>query len=209
MIENLKMNHLFGGSMVQFNSDYMDMFLGVVRKYMQIRGGLSQKDLAIALNVGISTMSRFLNQKTKDYDAQMIAAMVAFLDIPLHEMIDFIEEESTQTFKKLVSFYKDGQSTDKTEVKGVEELDSFEEGLSEQTTKTYTTAGIRGVKVPFGEKRAQTQANMSIREKLNQLSPRQKGFLTDFLDLDIEGRDLIVDLGNQLFRYFKQRQADF
>ena len=202
--------------MVKFNSEFMEMFLGVVRKYMQIRGGLSQKDLAVALKVGISTMSRFLNQKTKDYDEQMIASMVAYLQIPLHEIIDFIEEDSTQTFKKLVSFYKESQESDEgNDIESVEvgsadkDFDGFEEGLGHEQTKKFTTASIRGVKVPFGEKRAQTESNMSIRDKLNQLSPRQKGFLTDFLDLDVEGRDLIVDLGNQLFRYFKQRQADF
>lgn len=196
--------------MVQFNSEFMEMFLGVVRKYMQLRGGLSQKELAVAINVGISTMSRFLNQKTKEYDAQMIASMVAYLNIPLHEIIDFIAEDSTQTFKKLVSFYKESQSADE-EGSAVEEdeMDSFEAGLDDKATRVKTTAAIKGVKIPFGERRAQTESNMSIRDKLNQLSPRQKGFLTDFLDLDVEGRDLIVDIGNNLFRYFKQRQADF
>ncbi len=197
--------------MVNFNTDFTDMFLGVVRKYMQLRGGLSQKDLAVAINIGISTMSRFLNQKTKELDAQMIANIVAFLNIPLHEIIDFIEEDSTQTFKKLVSFYKDNTPTEEEDsAAGTDdEMQGFEEGLDEQTTRMKTTASIKGVKVPFGERREQTNSNLSIRDKLNQLSPRQKGFLTDFLDLDVEGRDLIVDIGNQLFRYFKQSQADF
>ena len=198
--------------MVQFNTDYIEMFLGVVRKYMQLRGGLSQKDLAVAINVGISTMSRFLNQKTKEYDAQMIASLVAYLNIPLHEIIDFIEEDSTQTFKKLVSFYKESQNSDEPgdEEEGVaQELESFEKGLDERSTRKKASTNIKGVRVPFGERRSQSESNLSIREKLNQLSPRQKGFLTDFLDLDVEGRDLIVDIGNQLFRYFKQGQADF
>lgn len=197
--------------MMQFNPEFIEMFLGVVRKYMQLRGGLSQKELAVAINVGISTMSRFLNQKTKEYDPQMIASMVAYLNIPLHEIIDFIAEDSTQTFKKLVSFYKDSYNADKgEEATGAEDdLASFEDGLAEKATRTQTTASIKGVKMPFGERREQTNTNLTIRDKLNQLSPRQKGFLTDFLDLDVEGRDLIVDIGNQLFRYFKQGQADF
>lgn len=195
--------------MVQFNSDFVDMFLNVVRKYMAIRGGLSQKDLAVAINVGISTMSRFLNQKTKEFDAQMIASIVAYLQIPLHEIIDFIAEDSTQTFKKLVSFYKESLGADEVSGSVDEEIDSFEVGLSEEETRNRTTASIKGVKMPFGERRMNTDTNLTIRDKLNQLSPRQKGFLTDFLDLDVEGRDLIVDIGNQLFRYFKQRQADF
>lgn len=183
--------------MIRFNIKQVEMFLGVVRKYMQIRGGLSQKDLAVALDLGISTMSRFLNQKTKELDEQMIAKMVAYLNIPLHEIIDFVAEDSTQTFKKLVAFYKDQFSSDKEEEeKG---------GSDNASTRTTTKANIRGISMSFGEK----QKNLSVREKLEQLSPRQKGFLTDFLDLDSEGKDLIVDVGNSLFRYFKQRQINF
>ncbi len=195
--------------MVRFEQDHIEMFLNVVRKYMAIRGGLSQKDLAEKINVGISTMSRFLNQKTKEYDAQMIASIVAYLNIPLHEIIDFIAEDSTQTFKKLVSFYKENISEeDMQSTESGDDVDSFEQGLEEPTKQT-AQANIKGVKMSFGERREQSNENLSIRDKLNQLSPRQKGFLTDFLDLDVEGRDLIVDIGNQLFRYFKQGQANF
>jgi len=197
--------------MVRFNLEQIEMFLGVVRKYMQIRGGLSQKDLSERINVGISTMSRFLNQKTKDLDAQMIANIVAHLNIPLHEIIDFIEEDSTQTFKKLVSFYKENTSTEeiKSESSSQDDLEGLEEGLDDNQTRTKTSATIKGVHMTFGEQDRASNKNLSVRDKLNQLSPRQKGFLTDFLDLDTEGKDLIVDIGNSLFRYFKQGQADF
>ena len=50
---------------------------------------------------------------------------------------------------------------------------------------------------------------MSIRDKLESLSPRQKAFMNDFLDLNVEGRDLVVDVGNNLFRYFKQKGMEF
>ena len=194
--------------MIRFDPDHTDMFLGVVRKYMQLRGGLSQKDLAEQVSVGISTMSRFLNQKTKELDPQLIAAIIAKLNIPLHEVIDFVEEDSTPMFKKLVAFYKEGESADES-VGEVEDMGAIEAGLDDDQTRTKTRASIKGVNVPFGERRAQTDSNLSIRDKLNRLSPRQKGFLTDFLDLDVEGRDLIVDVGNSLFRYFKQSGADF
>lgn len=170
------------------------MFLGAVRKYMQIRGGLSQKELAQKVNVGISTMSRFLNQKTKELDSQVIAAIVAKLDIPLLEVIDFIEEESTEKFKKLVSFYK--------------EESQGNEPLGQENTATITSAKIGKVRMPFGERRGDNK-DLTIKDKLGTLSPRQKGFLTDFLDLDMESRDLVVDLGNSLFRYFRQSKADF
>lgn len=183
--------------MINFNQDYVEMFLGVVRKYMQLRGGLSQKDLAEKVNVGISTMSRFLNQKTKEMDAQLIATIVARLQIPLHEVIDFIEEESTDKFKKLVNFYK--EETDSTQTNNPGKDDTI----------TVTTAKIGNVNVPFGTRRADDKKDLTIKEKLGTLSPRQKGFLSDFLDLDMEGRDLVVDLGNSLFRYFSQSKADF
>lgn len=194
--------------MIKFNQDEVEMFLGVVRKYMQIRGGLSQKDLSESIDVGISTMSRFLNQKTKELDSQLIAKIVSFLNIPLHEIIDFIEEDSTITFKKLVAFYREDTREEESSSIDVNELES---GLDDNSTKTITSASIKGINVPFGEKerRSQDTKNLSLREKLNQLSPRQKGFLTDFLDLDMEGKDLIVDIGNSLFRYFKQKSSDF
>lgn len=199
--------------MINFNQDFTEMYLGVVRKYMQIRGGLSQKDLAVKINVGISTMSRFMNQKTKETDPQMIAAIVAYLNIPLHEIIDFIDEDSTSTFKKLVSFYKEGQAADKEQAEpevSKSDLETLEEEFVERRATTQkTNATIKGVKVPFGEAPRTSNEGLTMREKLNTLSPRQKGFLTDFLDLDMEGRDLIVDIGNSLYRYFKQGQAEF
>ena len=33
--------------MIRFNQDFLENFLAVVRKYMQLRGGLTQKDLSI------------------------------------------------------------------------------------------------------------------------------------------------------------------
>jgi transcriptional regulator with XRE-family HTH domain len=198
--------------MIKFIPENTEMFLAVVRKYMQLRGGLTQKDLAETLNIGISTMSRFLNQKTKELDPQLIASIIAKLNIPLHEVIDFVDEDSTQMFKKLVSFYKEEEAADKpNEVSAdtADAIDTIGESLDDKSTRTKTSASIKGVKVPFGERREQSEQNLSIRDKLNSLSPRQKGFLTDFLDLDAEGRDLIVDIGNSLFRYFKQSRAEF
>ena len=57
----------------------------------------------------------------------------------------------------------------------------------------------------FGEK----QKSLSVREKLERLSAKQKGFMNEFLDLDADDRDLVVDVSNSLFRYFKQRQINF
>lgn len=202
--------------MIQFSADFLERFLAVVRKYMQLRGGLTQKDLAEMSGVGISTMSRFLNLKTATIDEQLVANIIATLNIPLHEVIDGVEEESTETFKRLVQFYKDQKAT---EQKSGGEEDEFEQGLgSEGQTKTRTTATINvgGKKqtVSFGGDSGASgptlnKTDITIRDKLQSLSPRQKAYLTDFLDLDQNDRDLIVDLGETVFRYFRQRQVNF
>lgn len=201
--------------MIRFYQDKIDLFLAIVRKYMQLRGGFSQKELAVHIDVGISTMSRFLNNKTSQIDEQVVAKLVAFLDIPLHEMIDFIHEDSTASFKGLVQFYKNLQPSDKTDTTPEEDYggadtmeDSFEETLGGEGIKKQVFANIQVGKqkrsVPFGGQDPKNKEDTPLREKLNRLSPRQKAYLTDFLNLDVEGRDLIVDVGNALLRYFKQ-----
>src|SRR5690606_9944519 len=96
--------------MAEFNRDKLEMFLGVVRKYMQIRGPMTQKDLADITGIGVSTMSRFLNLKTSELNAQVIAKIVAKLVIPLHEIIEFVEEEYTEHFVRLVKFYREEET---------------------------------------------------------------------------------------------------
>ena len=188
--------------MIRFSSDFLENFLAVVRKYMQLRGGLTQKDLSEMMNVGISTMSRFLNLKTSNVDEQLVANIIATLGIPLHEIIDGVEEESTETFKRLVQFYKDQKPA---EQKGAEEPRAAEPRL-----KTTATINIGGKKqnIPFGET-GSSKTEVSIREKLETLSPRQRAYLNDFLNLDFNDRDLIVDLGDAIFRYFRQRNVEF
>ncbi len=202
--------------MIQFNQDFLEGFLAVVRKYMQLRGGLTQKDLSEMSGVGISTMSRFLNLKTTTIDEQMVANMIATLNIPLHEVIDGVEEESTETFKRLVQFYKDQKAAEQPDGAADDEIAT---GLGgEGQTKTRTTASInvggRRTNVSFGGENNTSSASLNktettIRDKLQSLSPRQKAYLTDFLDLDQNDRDLIVDLGETVFRYFRQRQVNF
>jgi transcriptional regulator with XRE-family HTH domain len=92
--------------MAEFKRDNVETFLGVVRKYMQMRGAMSQKDLAEVTDVGVSTMSRFLSQKSTEMNPQLIAKITAKLNIPLHEMIDFVEEDFNDRFVRLVKFYK-------------------------------------------------------------------------------------------------------
>lgn len=192
-----------GVDMIRFNQDFLENFLAVVRKYMQLRGGLTQKDLSEMMNVGISTMSRFLNLKTSTVDEQLVANIIATLGIPLHEIIDGIEEDSTETFKRLVQFYKEQKPSDQ---KPGEEI-----SRPETRTKTSATINVAGKKhqMPFGEIHGATRSDVTIREKLETLSPRQKAYLTDFLNLDINDRDLVVDLGDAIFRYFRQRNVDF
>ena len=189
--------------MIRFNPEFLENFLAVVRKYMQLRGGLSQKDLSESMNVGISTMSRFLNLKTSTVDEQLVANLIATLGIPLHEIIDGVEEDSTETFKRLVQFYKDQKATDQ---KPGDEAPRFE---TKQKTTASINVGGKKQSMPFGEREGTQRTDITIREKLETLSPRQKAYLTDFLNLDVNDRDLVVDLGDAIFRYFRQRNVDF
>ncbi len=186
--------------MIEFNQEYLEHFLAVVRKYMQLRGGLAQKDLAELTGIGISTISRFLNQKTRDIDAQLAARIIAKLEIPLHEVIDFVAEESTLRFKRLVAFYQEEEVTDKSEASLVED---------ESIMKTQATVNIHGRSrtIPFGSEASSVEN--SLAGKLTALTPRQKAYVSDFLNLDLEAKDLVVDIGNSLLRYFKQRGLEF
>ena len=127
-----------------------------------------------------------------------MANIIATLNIPLHEIIDGVEEESTDTFKRLVQFYKD-QRVDEKPTESEKKTGS----INVNATKTRPTAPLQDSTVTH------SRADISIREKLETLSPRQKAYLSDFLDLDIHDRDLVVDLGDAIFRYFRQRNIGF
>jgi len=198
--------------MIRFTPDFLENFLAVVRKYMQLRGSLSQKDLSEMMNIGISTMSRFLNLKTSSVDEQLVANIIASLNIPLHEVIDGVEEDSTERFKRLVQFYKDQKSADDKLGDKLGDNEESPRSHSDAKTRTTATININGKKhqIPFGENPlGQTRTDITIKEKLETLSPRQKTYLNDFLNLDVNDRDLVVDLGDAIFRYFRQRNVEF
>ncbi|MDD4975970.1 MAG: helix-turn-helix transcriptional regulator [Bacteriovorax sp.] len=194
--------------MAEFKRERVEMFLGVTRKYMQVRGAMSQKDLAEQTDVGVSTMSRFLSQKSTELNPQLIAKITAKLNIPLHEMIDFVEEDFADRFIRLVKFYKD-------ELKDVE-FDPNNLGASSETTRSVAVEKENAPADPVDnrtanqrkEDKVKSNAELSIREKLESLTPRQRAFMTEFLNLKLEERDLIVDLGNNLFQYFKMKGMD-
>jgi len=194
--------------MAEFNKKYLDNFLGTVRKYMQMRGALSQKDLADLTDVGVSTMSRFLNQKTRDIDPQLIARIVSKLDIPIHEIIDFVEEDYADRFIRLVKFFK-GEETIAPEPEPIPTAATSGENHRRSGEDRRKGPDRRATDL---DKKTESQARkdqLGIREKLSRLTPRQKAFLTDFLDSDVAGRDLIVDLGNSIFRYTRQKGIQF
>ncbi|QDK40209.1 hypothetical protein DOM21_01795 [Bacteriovorax stolpii] len=202
--------------MAEFRRNKIEMFLGVVRKYMQMRGPMSQKELAEQTDVGISTMSRFLSQKTTELNPQLIAKITAKLNIPLHEMIDFVEEDFADRFIRLVKFYKDELSEENIDVA---ELTDSAPDPGTQKNINHTTTSERRV---ADEDRRETtreilkedktspkdRSDKSIREKLESLTPRQRAFMTEFLNLKLEERDLIVDVGNNMFQYFKMKGMD-
>ncbi len=206
--------------MAQFDETKVDLFLGVVRKYMQVRGSLTQKDLSELVGVGVSTMSRFLNQRTTDLNPQLIAKIVAKLNIPLHEMIDFVEEGFSDHFIRLVKLYKDegGDSEPSLNTpeptEDVEEDDDFadalsgDEGTAQKSTSARIKVGGKSHTVSYNQS-GQAGGDSEIKDKLRSLSARQRGFLTDFLSLDTDGKDLVVDIGKNIITYLRQKGIDF
>lgn len=190
--------------MAEFRKERVEMFLGVVRKYMQVRGAITQKDLAEQTDVGVSTMSRFLSQKSTELNPQLIAKITAKLNIPLHEMIDFVEEDFADRFIRLVKFYKD-ELKDSTPA---EIMEQTAPSVSAEDEGARSAASEARVPNQRKEDKARTSADLSIREKLESLTPRQRAFMSEFLNLKLEERDLIVDLGNNLFQYFKMKGMD-
>ena len=228
--------------MAEFQPEKLELFLGVVRKYMQVRGSLSQKELAELTEVGVSTMSRFLNKKTTELNPQLIAKIVAALRIPLHEVIDFVDEDYTDRFIRLVKFYRDDPETEVSEapeahneqaepgrgqINALQEepsatgsfQDPMEEALydnlkpggagstAKRNVQGHIRVGDRQTPISYASEGSGESRNreLNLSDKIQNLSPRQKAYLHDFLSLDMEGRDLMVDLGNNLFRYFKQK----
>ncbi len=204
-----------------FNKEHFDDFLGIVRKYMQLRGNLSQKELSDLTGVGVSTISRFLNQKTQVLDEQIIARVVAKLNIPIFEILDFIQENYQVKFQRLVKFYKDSEQPEKigveddTSIKNINpEPMNGKQGTATLTTEAKVRIGNGPTRtIPFGSQNDNSQSrrnnDLSIGEKLQTLTPKQKVYMQSFLDLDSEGRDLVVDIGNSLFTYFRQKGLDF
>jgi transcriptional regulator with XRE-family HTH domain len=191
--------------MAEFKRAKLEDFLGVTRKYMQVRGAMSQKDLAEQTDVGISTMSRFLSQKSTELNPQLIAKITAKLNIPLHEMIDFVEEDFADRFIRLVKFYKDELKEEDLEVSELANTtpDPLKEKIEAEENELKQRREEDKVKAA-----AKNNTDKSIREKLESLTPRQRAFMTEFLNLKLEERDLIVDLGNNMFQYFKMKGMD-
>lgn len=193
--------------MADFKKEQFDEFLGVVRKYMVMRGNMNQKDLAELTDTGVSTMSRFLNQKTTDFNPQLIARIVAKLSIPLHEVIDFVDEEYADKFIRLVKFFKEEKAQEEGSA-GLEDVLSpppRSEGTAKQAVTANISLGGKRVTIPFEADGSTSQADRQFLELLYQLTPSQRAYVTEFMNLDIHSRDLIVDLGNTLFRFFRQR----
>lgn len=174
---------------------------------MQVRGAMSQKDLAEQTDVGISTMSRFLSQKSTELNPQLIAKITAKLNIPLHEMIDFVEEDFADRFIRLVKFYKDELKEE--DLDAGELVDSAPDRATVKIEDELSANRREEDKARINDKtNAKSNSDKSIREKLESLTPRQRAFMTEFLNLKLEERDLIVDLGNNMFQYFKMKGMD-
>lgn len=212
--------------MAEFHREKMDMFLGVVRKYQQLRGYPTQKDLADLTEIGVSTMSRLFNNQIQDLNAHMIAKIVAKLKIPRGEIVDFIAESFTDQFLKLVTFYQnekpqEAQAPSPAQAPAQNSPQNTEEGFDEalagalsgdessaqKTVKGHINIGGRQSSVVYQSEGK--SAGQQLMDKLRSLTARQKGFLNDFMNLDMDGRDLVVDIGNNIIRYLRQKGIEF
>lgn len=205
--------------MAQFHKEKISHFLGTVRKYMEIRGPMTQRELAEATDTGVSTMSRFLNQQTQELNPQLIANIIAKLNIPPMEIIDFVDEEYSDEFLRLIKFYKgedpalERTMTSQADSAGGESIDDDQgqeelaKALNEGGSQKNTTANIR-----VGNKNTRlsfvAEGQGSLKEKIKNLSLHQKGFLSGFLNLDNDGRDLVANVGNEIINHLKQKGLD-
>lgn len=215
--------------MSKFDKDKLQDFLAVCSKYMKLRDISTQKQLADEIAVGVSTMSRFMSMKITDIDEVLVAKIVAKLAIPPMEIADFVEEDFTDQFLRLVRAFREtpgSQATSSTTQESAQAerpqggyrtsigtesefdeavISSLGVGGSGKAANANVNIGGKRATVPFRSDEGGRSSSENIQQRLAELTPRQKAYMTDFLHLDIEGRDLIVDLGNELFRYFRQK----
>ncbi len=209
--------------MTQFNKDLIESFLEAVRKYMKLKGPMTQRELAEATDTGVSTMSRFLNQQTQELNPNLIANITAKLGIPLHEFIDFVDESYEQEFKRLVTFYRGEEPTqvsqpaqprrraddfpqDQGDLRGENTQDSYRSGGSNQRSSANVRVGRNNTRLVF---EPEGDADDVLKQKIKNLSLKQQGFLNEFLNLDSDGRDLVADVGRNIIAYLKQKGIDF
>ncbi len=199
--------------MSQFKKELIDDFLGTVRKYMQIRGPMTQRELAEATDTGVSTMSRFLNQQTQELNPNLIANITAKLEIPLYEIIDFVEESYVAEFERLVKFYKGEEITQNNLRRRADDFpeqppmnDDRRGGGSQVRTQANIRVGRHNTKLVY---ESEGDSDDVLKQKIKNLSLKQQGFLNEFLNLDSDGRDLVADVGRNIIAYLKQKGIDF
>jgi transcriptional regulator with XRE-family HTH domain len=198
--------------MSQFKKELIDDFLGTVRKYMQIRGPMTQRELAEATDTGVSTMSRFLNQQTQELNPNLIANITAKLEIPLYEIIDFVEESYVTDFEHLVKFYKGEEITQTSTMRrraddfAQQEHEGMHSGGSALRSQANLRVGRSNTKLVY---ESENDTDDVIKQKIKELSLKQQGFLNEFLNLDSDGRDLVADVGRNIIAYLKQKGIDF
>ncbi len=203
--------------MSQFKKDLVADFLGTVRKYMQIRGPMTQRELAEATDTGVSTMSRFLNQQTQELNPNLIANITAKLNMPLYEIIDFVDEGYVDEFERLVKFYKGEEATQTSQMRrraddppagesGDAIFEALKEGGSQVRTQANVRVGRKNTKLVY---EPEGDSDDVLKQKVKNLSLKQQGFLNEFLNLDSDGRDLVADVGRNIIAYLKQKGIDF
>lgn len=186
--------------MAQFYEEKTELFIAVVRKYMLLHGNLTQKDLAELTRIGVSTMSRFLSKETKSLNSDLIAKIVAKLEIPMAEIIDFVQEEYEAEFKRLVKFHKGEDTT--LSSPSIESESPGALAPSGESVDQYKATGVKArptEKVSESPKSpASDESRLSTKSTFEPVTTFQKQFMTWFFKLDDVEKKTIIDMAISL-----------
>ncbi len=80
--------------MVQLKKDEMANFMDVVKKYAKVR-----KSLTFVGNVKVN---RFYKAKKKELTPKLVGDIMKLLRIPIHEVIDFVEDDYADKFVSIM-----------------------------------------------------------------------------------------------------------
>jgi transcriptional regulator with XRE-family HTH domain len=189
--------------MIHFNNEFLTLFPFAVRKYMAIRGIKTQKELSEKSGVNETALTRLLRMSDPNrIDEDQVAIIMAALNISISEVADGVQEGSEAFLRKLIELYKVQPNSDAPEETGPDERN---EGV--QKAQASIKVGGRSQQVQFGEVAgtgSRTQM-IELQEKWDALPFKHRDYVMSFMKLDINERDLLIDIGSTFFKYLEHR----